>query len=147
MSKIEPIDDDQDYPDADIITPETANYKDDDDGDGGGRSGSDATATGGGGGDGDVGGSGSNTIPIETSQMNDTEKEAIDSKPNLGSLTNSSANIDDANKTTRATASVGEQQRRNSSGNGNNPCNTDANETNLIDSETNDRSDIDNKLG
>lgn len=132
MSKIEPIDDDQDYQDADIITSETANYKDDDDGGG--------DVGGGGGG----GGGGSGHIPTENSNIDDTEREAIDSKPILGSLNNSSANIDEANKTNANDS--GCQQRRNSNGNGNNLCNADANETNLNDSETNDRSDIDNKL-
>lgn len=126
-SKIEPIDDDQDYQDADILASETANYKDDDD-DGGGHIGD------GGGGSGDSSGN----APIDTnSNIDDTEKGAIDSKPILGSLNHSSANIDDANET-NANDRVG-QQRRNS-------ANANANETNLNDGETNDRSDIDNKL-
>lgn len=146
MSKIEPIDDDQDYPDAEIIASEAANYKDDDDGGGGGSIGGVGSDSGGGG----VGGGGadgsSGSIPIENSNIDDTEKEAIDSKPILGSLNNSSANIDDANER-NANDSVGQHQRRNSNGNGSaSLCNANANETNLNDSETNDRSDIDNKL-
>lgn len=126
MSKIEPIDDDQDYPDADILTSEAANYKDDDDGGDGG------------------GGGGSGDAPIDTnSNIDDAEKGAIDSKPILGSLNHSSANIDDANETNANDSMVG-QQRRNSA----NLCNAiaNANETNLNDGETNDRSDSDNKL-
>lgn len=132
-SKIEPIDDDQDYQDADILAAETANYKDDDDDDGGGD---------GGGGSGDSSGG---NAPIDTnSNMDDTEKGAIDSKPILGSLNHSSANIDDANET-NANDRVG-QQRRNSANLCNASASANGSETNLNDGETNDRSDIDNKL-
>lgn len=133
MSKIEPIDDDQDYQDADILTSEAANYKDDDDGGGGG----------GDGGSGDRGGT-----PIDANNsINDSEKGAIDSKPSLGSLNHSSANIDDANETNANDRIDQQHQRRRNSVN---LCNTSAdaiaNETNLNDSETIDRGDIDNKL-
>lgn len=108
MSKIEPIDEDQDYHDADI-TSEAANYKDDD---------------------------GS----IENGNIDDTDKEAIDSKPILGSLTNISANVDGD----KANAHVNvDEQRRNSADNGN----TSANDTNLNETEADDRDDIDSKLG
>lgn len=108
MSKIEPIDEDQDYPDAEI-TSEPTHYKDDD---------------------------GS----IENGNIDDTDKEAIDSKPILGSLTNNSANIDDGDK---ANANVNvDKQRRNSDDTGN----TSANDTNLNETDANDRDDIDSKL-
>lgn len=141
MSKIEPIDDDQDYHDPDIVTPEAANYKDND-GDG------DCDGRGDNGGDDDVGDSVTSNIPMQQhSNIDDMTKEAIDSKPNLGSINNnSSANIDDTNETANPNDSAGKQQCRN--GNDTNLCNAaDANETNLNDSETNERSDINNKLG
>lgn len=108
MSKIEPIDEDQDYQDAEI-TSEPTHYKDDD---------------------------GS----IENGNIDDTDKEAIDSKPILGSLTNISANID--GDTANANVNV-DKQRRNSDDTGN----TSANDTNLNETDANDRDDIDSKLG
>lgn len=108
MSKIEPIDEDQDYQDGEI-TSEPTHYKDDDE-------------------------------SIMNGNIDDTDKEAIDSKPILGSLTNISANID--GDKTNANLNV-DKQRRNSDDTGN----TSANDTNLNETDADDRDDIDSKLG
>lgn len=108
MSKIEPIDEEQDYHDAETTSEAAANYKDDD---------------------------GS----IDNDHLDDTDKEAIDSKPNLGSLNSISVN-DDGDKP-NANVNV-EKQRRNSE----ETCTATANHTNLNENEA-DRDDIDSKLG
>lgn len=114
MSKIEPIDEDQEYPDAETTSETAANYKDyKDDGNG----------------------------SIENGNIDDDdgEKEAIDSKPILGSLNDISTNVDGA----KANANV-DKQRRDSD----DTCNAiGANDTNLSETDANDRDDIDNKLG
>lgn len=105
MSKVEPIDEEQDYHDAETTSEAAAHYKDDD---------------------------GS----MENDHLDDNDKEAIDSKPILGSLNNLTGN-DDADK---ANANVDKKQRRNSE----DAANDAANNTNLNETEAND---IDNKLG
>lgn len=109
MSKIEPIDEDQDYHDGETGSDAAANYKDDD---------------------------GS----IENGNIDDADKEAIDSKPILGSLNNISATVDGDNENANVTV---EKKRRDSE----NANNAIANDTNLNESEANDRGDIDSKLG
>lgn len=109
MSKVEPIDDEQDYHDAEITSETAPHYKDDDG-------------------------------FIDNDHMDDTDKEAIDSKPILGSLNNISAN-DDADK-----ANVNaDKKRRNSEDTSNTiPDAATANNTNLNETDAND---IDSKLG
>lgn len=109
MSKVEPIDDEQDYHDAETTSETAPHYKDDDG-------------------------------FIDNDHMDDTDKEAIDSKPILGSLNNISAN-DDGDK---ANVSA-DKKRRNSEDTSNTiPDATTANNTNLNE---NDANDIDSKLG
>lgn len=109
MSKVEPIDDEQDYHDAETTSETAPHYKDDDG-------------------------------FIDNDHMDDTDKEAIDSKPILGSLNNISAN-DDADK-----ANVNaDKKRRNSEDTSNTiPDAATANNTNLNETDAND---IDSKLG
>lgn len=111
MSKIEPIDEDQDYHDGETGSEAAANYKDDD---------------------------GS----IENGNIDDADKEAIDSKPILGSLNNISATVDGDNENENANATV--EKKRKDSQDANHAT---ANDTNLNESEANDRDDIDSKLG
>lgn len=106
MSKIEPIDDDQDCQDAET-TSEAANFKDDD---------------------------GS----TENGNIDDTEKEAIDSKPILGSLNNISSNIDGDE-----TTNVCKKQCKDSDI----TCSTDANDTNLNETDEIDKDGIESRLG
>lgn len=116
MSKIEPIDEDQDYPDAETIDETAANYKDYKD-DGG---------------------------SIENGNIDDDgDKEAIDSKPILGSLNNIAANVDDDDDDDKTNANV-DKKHRNSN---DDTCNASANDTNLNETDANDRDDIDSKLG
>lgn len=110
MSKIEPIDEDQDYHDAEIIS-EAANYKDDD---------------------------GS----IENGNIDDADKETIDSKPILGSLNDVSANIDGDKANANGNGNVDKQRRTSDD-----TCNAAADDTNLNDTDANDRVDNDSKLG
>lgn len=112
MSKIEPIDEDQDYPDAETTSETAANYKDYKD-DGG---------------------------SIENGNIDDdVDKEAIDSKPILGNLNNITTNVDGD----KVNANV-DKKRRDSN---DDTCNTSANDTNLNETDANDRDDIDSKLG
>ncbi|XP_055313469.1 uncharacterized protein DDB_G0283357 isoform X4 [Sitodiplosis mosellana] len=111
MSKIEPIDEDQDYPDAETTSETAANYKDYKD-DGG---------------------------SIENGNIDDDDdKEAIDSKPILGSLNDISTNVDGD----KVNANVDKQCR----GSDDDTCNAGANDTNLNETDANDRDDIDRKL-
>lgn len=110
MSKIEPIDEDQDYHDAEI-TSEAANYKDDD---------------------------GS----IENGNIDDADKETIDSKPILGSLNNVSAIIDGDKVNANGNVNVDKKRRTSDD-----TCNATADDTNLNDTDANDRDDNDSKLG
>lgn len=102
MNKIEPIDEDQDYHDAESTSEAAAHYKDDD---------------------------GS----IENGNMDDTDKETIESKPNLSSLNIGGADGD------KGIVHL-EKKRRESD----EACN--ANDSNLNETEANDRDDIDSKL-
>lgn len=109
MSKVEPIDDEQDYHDAETTSETVPHYKDDDG-------------------------------FIDNDHMDDTDKEAIDSKPILGSLNNISANDDGDKANVNA-----DKKRRNSEDTSNTiPDAATANNTNLNETDAND---IDSKLG
>lgn len=105
MNKIEPIDEDQDFHDAETTSETAAIYKDDD---------------------------GS----IDNGNIDDVDKEVIDSKPNLGSLNNIAGNADDD----KANENVNLDKKR---------IDNDviANDTNLNETEANDRDGGDSKLG
>lgn len=115
MSKIEPIDEDQEYPDAETTSETAANYKDYKD-------------------------VGNGSIENGNIDDDDSEKEPIDSKPILGSLNDISTNVDGD----KVNANV-DIQRRDSD---DDACNASGpNDTNLSETDANDRVDIDNKLG
>lgn len=108
MSKVEPIDEDQDYHDAESRSEAAINFKDDD---------------------------GS----MENGNIDDTDKEAIDSKPViLGSLNSITTNVDSGD-TTNAN-NVGTKRRDSND----DTCATGDNDTNLNETDANDS---DSKLG
>ncbi|XP_031629939.1 putative uncharacterized protein DDB_G0286901 isoform X4 [Contarinia nasturtii] len=111
MSKVEPIDEDQDYHDVETRSEAAINYKDDD---------------------------GS----IENGNIDDTDKEAIDSKPIiLGSLNSISTNVDSGDAA-NANVNVGKKRRDSND----DICATGENDTNLNETDANDRDDSDSKL-